>query len=147
MNCSKCESENEWGNFCSNCGMQLRTKCPECGKMEIIGRPVCEAEIFQIKEEMRDFVWKKEKPYTLAVMIPCACILVLLSAAGMFIVEEGKGQVLIAAGICVVMVVMAVCVYVVTESTIMKKFSQKAEAEFFRFHPDYAELLKKAERE
>ena len=42
MKCPKCNTREECGNFCSNCGTQLKEQCSECEKMEKIGRIVCE---------------------------------------------------------------------------------------------------------
>jgi len=52
MKCPKCKAENQWDNFCSNCGNQLKEKCPECGQMEEIGRNACETKVKEAREAL-----------------------------------------------------------------------------------------------
>lgn len=59
MKCQKCESENEWGNFCGNCANPLREKCPECGKMEWINRKVCWTQFNDACDKRERYVEKK----------------------------------------------------------------------------------------
>lgn len=54
-----CKHENEVGNFCSKCGERLRTKCLECGRMELIGRSVCESKLNEAKKALNEFVFSK----------------------------------------------------------------------------------------
>lgn len=66
MICPKCKSENQKGNFCSHCGNPLREKCPECGKMESIGRPVCETKVAKEKQEKKrkiQEIWQEREDY------------------------------------------------------------------------------------
>ena len=55
MTCQKCNNGNQQGNFCCNCGNPLREKCPECGEMEIIGRPICESKLKKAKDKQYSY--------------------------------------------------------------------------------------------
>jgi hypothetical protein len=65
MTCPKCKSENQEGNFCSNCGNKLKEKCPECGEMEPIGRPVCETRLEQAESKRYDYTSRRLKNWFL----------------------------------------------------------------------------------
>ena len=59
MICPKCKEDVPRNNFCGNCGAKLLEKCPECGKMEPIGRKVCESKLAEAKENMYSYIFKK----------------------------------------------------------------------------------------
>ena len=44
MRCPKCQAENQFQNFCNNCGNTLKMECLKCGKMEEIGLAYYETE-------------------------------------------------------------------------------------------------------
>ena len=54
MTCPKCKTENQNGNFCSECGEKLRERCAECGEMKPIGRPTCYKKIYEAQKKRRE---------------------------------------------------------------------------------------------
>ena len=40
VKCPKC-GEEEYGNFCRECGTQIKTKCPNCGQTVNVEEAYC----------------------------------------------------------------------------------------------------------
>jgi len=156
MKCPKCESENEWGNFCSGCGAQLRKKCLECGEMERIGRIVCETKIVQIKKEKEQFIasksWCKrwERPLVVVGILMAISSGILLLGGDLIlglVVDSPSFFVRILIATC--LLVGGAFLLLISGETfdLTTAKLKRIEAEFFQIHPDCAELLKKAEGE
>ena len=74
MICPKCQAKNQGGNFCSNCGNPLREKCDECGKMEPIGRRVCETKLAEARRKVDEYISQAIKEVLLnAPILKLAC--------------------------------------------------------------------------
>lgn len=133
-----CKHENEKGNFCSNCGERLKEKCSECGEMETIGRVVCETKIRQINKERATFVQEKSN-YLGSIAIYLTLIFGICLAVGGFTKIEWL------IGLAPVLFIVITIYLAVVYFKLFDKITKKAEKEFFRLHPDYTELLKRAE--
>lgn len=79
MNCLKCKTDNQWGNFCSNCGAGLKEKCPECGRMERIGRKICETKIAEAIDLKKEFFNRRRNPRQEAIICLLLPVIVGLS--------------------------------------------------------------------
>jgi hypothetical protein len=146
MICPKCKSADEVRNFCGNCGEELKEKCPECGQMEWIGRKICESRISKIKNEKESFIDKAMLPAKIVFSISVLMIIFMPYVAMEFISQVLLGlkgysrlslELSMAPGVCTA--ISAGFWWVRREKKAKEKFSQ--------LHPDYDELLKKAEEE
>ncbi|EKE10951.1 MAG: hypothetical protein ACD_15C00170G0003 [uncultured bacterium] len=59
MNDNNCTHQDEQGNFCGQCGVALKEKCPECGEMEKVCRIVCEKKLAEIYALHSEFIFQK----------------------------------------------------------------------------------------
>ncbi len=151
----KCIHPDESGNFCSQCGVALREKCPECGEMEKIGRHVCENVIRKIQEEHRCFV-SSHVPVNNKLFISniSAVIALLFTATGfafvMMITAILQGFAddvkYLAIGL-LLFGTLGILLNRIYVNMLKKKKEdiENAEQEFFHLHPEYAEILKRAE--
>lgn len=145
MTCPKCKSENQEGIFCSNCANPLKEKCPECGEMEEIGRPACEKKVSEIKWEIYTIKTRTYNRYSdWGIKLAALQIIPLPIALGI-LEYDPKSRV---GGILLVMSILLFIVGLFGVSTagclIDGLCKKKRMKEFFRLHPDYAEILKKA---
>ena len=56
MKCPKCYKTDAQEKFCSCCGITLKEKCEECGKMEPVDRKVCMTALTEALEKREKFV-------------------------------------------------------------------------------------------
>lgn len=140
MKCTKCESENQQGKFCSNCGTKLKEKCPECGQMELIGRLVCETKLQKIDDLKWDYIIKERKMWRfvllsglIGLIIIFGCISPIFLSASFL---EASGIFLFC--FCLSILIGHKCI------KFQKQAEKIAEKEFWQKHPDYVEIIKKA---
>ncbi len=146
MKCPKCNKENlSDSNFCRFCSNPLKEKCSECGEMEKIGRPVCEKRIKEISDEFKAYRKKMEDKYFIlrhAVEIIAALLLVCFIAT----VIASRYLDLVA------FLVFTGCSWGLYFLYLWRLFSKsweiydKSRNEFYKLHPDYLDLIKKADK-
>jgi len=140
MNCPKCKDEYQEDNFCSNCGNQIKEKCPECGEMEFVGRLVCETLIKKIRKEQNCYMITNIFDFHEHIM---TLILVGLVIVVLGFIQTESGAIPFFG---IIVMGLAALDQILFLSKIKPKLTLQAEWEFFRLHPDYAEILKKAEK-
>lgn len=171
MICPKCKSENQFGIFCSECGNQLKEKCPECGKMEPIGRKVCETKLEEAQRERYKFVAPRirdlpdDSIYAPIATISIIIIAILVIAGGAFIVSgfslfffqlpvpdlERNRMALNFEIFGILILVVSRLIYVFANKYFVKNIKkmeldkQKATQKFLQENPVYAEILREAE--
>ena len=149
MTCPRCQTENQIGNFCSECGEKLRERCPECGGMELIGRKICESLISKATEKKYEHVWRRVDKY-LWLFVALTTMMPLLApflyeyyyTKGFHLNPSNPGSMLIHVFVMVI-AIFVVCVIASIkyrnrrQERLLKNFSEKFPAE--------AEILRKAE--
>lgn len=144
MKCSKCNRENlDDSNFCRFCSEPLKKKCPECGEMELIGKNVCLTKVRNIKGQAEIFA-KQKITFDKKMKLLCIAwgITLSLSALSFFWAMIAKNPKWFWGSI---LVFLAVYSLVVPLNNWFFRQREKAKQEFFRLHPEYAEIIKKAE--
>lgn len=145
MICPKCNKEIPYDhNLCGYCGNPIREKCPECGEMEEIGRAVCETKVQSIKEQAAMFAKQKVpfgkiKPF-LFLWVACLVLSVLLPLFVALYTDNLKWL----WGFVSFPIIYLPAFWVSDWFFDQRK---KAKKDFFRLHPDLAEMIKKAEGE
>lgn len=92
MTNNNCNHQNESGNFCGQCGIALKEKCPECGEMEKIGRKVCLLVLKKIESEKSDFISNKTneiKTLTPWTQLMLGFLVVLIGGPGFMMIIAG----------------------------------------------------------
>lgn len=163
MENNNCNHQNEAGIFCGQCGVALKEKCPECEKMEKIGRAVCETLFEKIYEEKWKFIFnhtKKISPITLGkitflefliaiqVVIAIFAGIILLCSLFGWMKDFVFPYALLATlffGIGSWLSNKAVTHYISDNEKKIDKGRKIAEEKFFAENPQYAEILKQAE--
>lgn len=158
MICPKCKTGNlQWGNFCSNCGAALKEKCPECGKMEWIGRKICLTALEKAEKTKEEFFGKNglsaDKRGWIFFLIPMIgsviwLIGLLIFTSSWFPVSwklfleahEGLGFFIFLA-----VVFMPMFIYFFIATALWERKEKKLEKEFLVQYPAEVELLEKAE--
>lgn len=150
MTCPECnkEAQAEW-LFCPFCQNPLKEKCPECGEMEQIGRAVCEKEVRKINIEKQQYIEKKVPDFFTRILLPGSALgtILYLGAIISGFIWGYDGALTVTFWVGIGILVMSVPVWRVADITVAPRLEKRAEKEFFRLHPDYAEILKKAEGE
>lgn len=143
MNCRKCKSEGQNGNFCSNCGEKLKERCREGGQMEKIR--IHDEKIRQIEKEIADCQDKNSRNYSLTglnvAMIICILCIVLLLAPFAYPTNIGEKM----AKIIFLVGVSGALASMVVGQILHKRKRKQTKQKFLQLHPDYAEILKKVE--
>lgn len=126
--------------------VMLKEKCPECGEMEKVNRKICESLITKASDARNKYIQDRGNILVnidnFIFAFSYTCILVF---GGMFILESTVKSGLFLnilyyflwAILC--MITMFYHIFWITKKK--GRFKQ----EFFRLHPNYAEILKKAE--
>lgn len=147
MNCPKCKSEGQNGNFCSNCGEKLKERCWKCGQMERIGRKVCGKKVRQIEEEIADYQNKNSRNYSwiglnIALIICILCVILsFASFAFPTNIEEKMVNIIFSVGLFGALVSMVAGQ--ILQHILGERKRKQTKQEFLQLHPDYAEILKK----
>lgn len=136
---NNCNHQNESGNFCSQCGVALKEKCPECGQMEKIGRPVCKTKLTEAlkardKALLKLGEWRENLLVMIAILIPVFCL--TLSA-----IKKIHPLKLAEFMILLTFPFIAIIIGVKWQSNVEKK----SEGKFLAENPGHAEILKQAE--
>ena len=138
MICPKCNKHDQYGNFCSNCGLALKEKCRECGKMEKINRVFCEKKVNEARERLNKYVSAREKTglYGLIglLLMICACLVVIFPLT---IFSAGLKDYIWAGPLSAGLIFLFFHVMLRP-----LKLSRIAKEEFLRLNPQDAELLK-----
>jgi len=125
--------------------MALKEKCVECGKMESLGRKVCESKIIQIKEEQDSFLARHVAKPSAIIMIVGVLLMFVLP----FIVMRPADKMAnLGASSYWIRLCLSVApgVGIMIGSFLFDEIARpKAKRKFFQLRPDYAELLKKEE--
>ena len=144
MNCPKCNRNvgGEW-LFCAWCAEPLKEKCPECGKMEKIGRAVCETRLNEANDGLQNYIKTVVGGWRLDAGIAGFILSSFLSLLIPWIDSQANFNEEII--ICLIFV----CVFVGALALIACRMWQirteiKAKAEFMEKFPGYADILKKA---
>ncbi|MEA1926055.1 MAG: zinc ribbon domain-containing protein [Patescibacteria group bacterium] len=159
MICPKCKSKNQFGNFCSECGNPLKEKCPECGKMEPIGRKICETKLEEARKAQKEYLKNKVREWRIigGVIggIVGGSILGFLTVFGFWILANAKfaEHTLIShhwqfwGGLILLGMFITLFVFPIISLGLKKQrqAEQKAIQKFLQEHPDYAEILRQAE--
>ncbi len=154
MKCPKCKDEDQWENFCSNCGKQLKDKCPECGEMEWIGRKVCETKIKEAEEKLSTYQQQMVGEWRLFLFIFLLFAGIALATALVYTLFVYFDVFPETSPISWKIILPIIDLFLATFIFwLLKKFYTrqskafiKSKKEFFRLHPDYAELIKKGMR-
>ena len=155
MICPKCKSENQFGNFCSECGNQLKEKCPECGKMEPIGRKICKTRLGKAKKIQKKYLqknvgeWREQLGRTWGFLfIPTVAICLIVIKTG---IPFSTPFSLTWSWKIIMFTIVAIYILgfpILSWSEKKQKQAEKnAQQEFLRENPKYAEILRKAEEE
>ncbi|MBU4257306.1 hypothetical protein L6249_01030 [Candidatus Parcubacteria bacterium] len=156
MICPKCNKETlvEWV-YCPFCQNPLKKKCQECGQMELIGRPVCETKFAEIQTYTKKKV-KKWRRNISALLLFLMCAPSALGISGMIasfkewpptILYLHKIFWLVAGIVSIVALTLPFGIKLINYWVNLEIRAEKqAEQEFFRLHPEYAEIIKKAEK-
>jgi hypothetical protein len=165
MTCSKCNKivNPDWlcCPFHAELAM-LKEKCPECGEMEWIGRPVCETKLREVYEKQQKYVEKNipprpntekgEKTMALVVLGHTILLFCLYLCASFFPqhLNLWRGFVVLVA----ISFFLSFLYFPVTALVCSKKYSKQYDEwwkekeslyeKFLDVHPEYAEILKKA---
>lgn len=85
-----CKHKNENGNFCSQCGIAIREKCPECGEMEWIGRKICEKNIKEAREAWNAYIdpIQKKSKFRTGIATLSTLVVVITSFVVMIIIPH-----------------------------------------------------------
>jgi len=155
MLCPKCKENVPRNNFCGNCGEKLLEKCSECGKMEPIGRKVCETKLEKAKQKLGKHLKNNIRYWIFYLGLFGGLPATALTAIGFsrFITTLFKinfnampdYQIIF----CIVTPISIAAVLVFLLLVLLgykkqKQAEQKATQEFLQKHPDYAEILRKA---
>lgn len=151
MTCPKCNKETlaEWV-YCPFCQNPLKTKCSECGRMELIGRLICETKLAEIKKELKDYKTKNVGKWKFRIMeaISLTTMLGGIVLLLIFLENEVNSKILLPF-LCLfiwpVLSVFALSIIIFKTDQWRERAKEKAEQEFFKLHPEYAEIIKKAE--
>lgn len=65
MNCPSCQTKHQNGNFCDECGYELKSVCPKCGQIEPINFSGCFTEAKNIEKEIVRIRLRAEDNYPL----------------------------------------------------------------------------------
>ncbi len=151
MTCPKCNKETraEWV-YCPFCQNPLKIKCSECGQMELICRLICETKLAEIKKELKNYKTKNVEKwkFNIVAAIFFATIFISMTLFVFYIANHINSKP-IAQFLCLFILPVLSALALVT--TLIKTFKwqekeeEKAEQEFFKLHPEYAEIIKKAE--
>ncbi len=155
MICPKYKQDQD-GNFCGYCGNQLKQRCPECKKVEPIGRKVCLSALSTAKEELRIYlenkVWHWRCKGCVLFALPfcldfcVAAVFLLLKAFGpppiLPKVWWSDWRVVSPLGIAALLIYWKVYFF---GFRWQERAVEEARKEFFQLHSNYAELIKKAE--
>jgi hypothetical protein len=141
MTCPKCKN-NQFGNYCSECGEKLRERCAECGKMEFIDRKVCETKLAEAKKEKEGYIglWDLQ----IRLMQPFSVLFPIIVA---FITEYYVQKYF--PTLCRIILWSIMGVIVLTPVVLLEiarvKSIKKRTREFPQKFPHLAEILKRAE--
>jgi hypothetical protein len=120
-----------------------KEKCPECGEMEIIGRPVCETKLMEASAFLDNFIQEsigvKNGLIIFTTLFASFSLMILM----ILMIEAFKNEVsALIIFICTIVFVIS-CGYKIENWEASAR--KKAERSFFFEHPEYTEILKKAE--
>ncbi|TSC53751.1 MAG: Uncharacterized protein LiPW39_83 [Parcubacteria group bacterium LiPW_39] len=152
MICPKCKAEDQWGNFCSNCGQKLKEKCPECGWMERIGRKVCTTKVKEVREKLQEYqnltvgnwriILSILLTFTSTIALGVALIFTITAYPGSPIANLITWEMMLPIDFSI----FGFIVYMALKGSDWQwRVCDRAQENFFQLHPDYAELLKKTE--
>lgn len=161
MICPKCKTENQYGNFCSNCGERLKEKCRECGKPERIGRKVCKTKIAQARERLSEYQRQNVGTWRISLILFGVVFWGLVMAVSFGYTYIAFVSVLPPLSLPVVGLItltwkmmllidfflLASLVWLLSNYTWQFDTLKRAKEEFFRLNSGDAELLKKASEE
>lgn len=142
MNCPKCQSEDQNGKYCENCGHQLKEPCPECGEWETIGRPVCLTKIENAQDALDEVLERaNNSSYFRKFLLLIFFVPLIISVPLIYCFETSRY--LLAATVffsCILLI------YIVVYRILLVDVKKRKEAveNFYKTHPDYKEILKKA---
>ena len=149
--CSKCNNElRDYARFCDSCGASLEEICPECGKMELIGRAVCQTKLREAKKKLSDFqndamreveelrVFSAKEIIILGAVIGLVVFWWFLEAGPRFVVHFLSVELVLAC-------FLLICV--LAKMIEEEKVRKKAKLEFYEKFPIEAEILRKAKGE
>lgn len=163
MTCPKCKTENQNGNFCSECGEKLRGRCPECGEMEPINRIICFGRLKNALNVRYHFITHDEDLCLILSFIPLFFLLLL--GLGCWVLfwqyvaninlpawlTDPKLSPIRAIGLICSLLVMSIGFPTIFQLTIYRRWLMKRrilrKLLFETGHPKEAEILKKAEGE
>lgn len=158
MTCLKCNKEvnPEWLCCPFHAEMvMLKKKCLECGEMERIGRLVCESKYKKANNEFINFMNNSRPKYVGYALIIALCSLALflvlaflIAIASLFlenhILKKMPVILFILGSFSSIIIAMIGLLLDAFLGPYSKKYREPLEQEFFRLHPDYAEILEKA---
>jgi len=150
MTCPKCKSENEEGNFCSNCANPLKKKCSECGEMEWIGRNVCETLVEEAQTKQAEYIKQGMPDLFERTAIPIVVLAAVMILFGSYVSEYHKFAWMTKTTAEIITVVggligcVAIPAGLFAEAKLGVRSEAKKRREFFQKFPEYAEILKKA---
>ncbi len=139
MTCPKCGSQGENENYCGNCGNKLKEKCSECGQMEAIGRPVCETKVANSKFKADEYSTSRffESLFSIFLFTLFLALAFSISAVRF---SQDKGLMVAAAGVWGLASLEMFMFIPITYRM------DKRKKNFFLLHPDYAEMIRQAEK-
>lgn len=158
MTCPKCKTENQRGSFCGECGERLRERCAECGKMEPVGRPVCETALEEASGKLSSYLAETTRRigYSESLAMdffllgfPFVLLAVLSLYLSQFVSELGALALFSCYG-CIGFILTRIAERRSKEKERMLKNERRiawtrAKMEFLQKFPHYADILKKAE--
>lgn len=142
MECPACKTEYPVGNFCIDCGSRLQEKCPDCGKMEPVGREVCQTKLTSACKMHREYLGimaKKASSIHTIVLSLALAVWLTLAFFWLFIGEEVKNP---PARSTVIGFGIALIFFVIAKDPIQNNVKKRANKYFCSSHPTEAALLK-----
>lgn len=150
MTCPKCSEKNSDGSiYCRFCGIQFMIECKWHKKLEPI-EISCKTKLDNAIAKKEEFVKKRFPPTKRSDYFPAAVFWTMLLFWGVVLIQKYCepmgllmcGLLAIGYSICVV------CIMIWHTTKWIDKIianEENAKQEFFRLHPDLAEIIKKAE--
>ena len=153
MICLKCKENVPRNNYCGNCGAKLLEKCPECGKMEPIGRKVCETKLEEAEQARKEYLkskvghWRSLSSTLFSAFVTCLAstgILIGLVTYTSIVWQFTIGSLFLI--IIIILIIYFICLPIIyMGDKKQKQAEQKALQKFLQENPGYAEILRKAE--
>lgn len=146
----KCNHQNEFGNFCSKCGVPLKEKCAECGEMETMGRRICNTKRLKANTKLTDYekrflIPKYKKIILIPVLAPMFIFFGGLSLSLHLIPEPIVNYASIAWSEAILFLLLAGLTFWRLEDwheVKRKQYLALTLKNFFELHPEYKEILK-----